>query len=175
MLRKRERREVLPLCASRLISLVMTELVLSLPNPTANAALGARLACALKAGDAVLLEGGLGAGKTTLARGVIKALTGIIDAPSPTYTLVQHYETDGGLVLLHADLYRLEDPEELDELGIDEALDHGAALIEWPDRMGAWRPSDRLEIVLEDTDTGGRTARLTAYGSWETRLDGLAD
>ena len=74
VLRKRERCEVLPLCASRPISLVMTELVLSLPDPTANAALGARLARALKAGDAVLLEGGLGAGKTTLARGVIKAL-----------------------------------------------------------------------------------------------------
>ncbi|WP_440958116.1 tRNA (adenosine(37)-N6)-threonylcarbamoyltransferase complex ATPase subunit type 1 TsaE [Oceanicaulis sp. LC35] len=153
----------------------MTELVLSLPDPAANADLGARLARLLKAGDAVLLEGGLGAGKTTLARGAIEALTGIADAPSPTYTLVQHYETQEGLVLLHADLYRLEDPEELDELGIDEALDHGAALIEWPDRMGGWRPADRLDITLEDTVAGGRTARLKAHGSWETRLGGLAD
>lgn len=153
----------------------MTKLVLTLPDPAANADLGVRLARLLKAGDAVLLEGGLGAGKTTLARGVIETLTGIADAPSPTYTLVQHYETEDGLVLLHADLYRLENPEELDELGIDEALDHGAALIEWPDRMGAWRPADRLEITLEDTDGGGRTARLHAFGSWETRLGGLAD
>ena len=153
----------------------MTALTLSLPDPAANARLGARLAQMLKPGDAVLLEGGLGAGKTTLARGVIEALTGIADAPSPTYTLVQHYETADGLVLLHADLYRLEHPDELDELGIDEALDHGAALIEWPDRMGGWRPADRLEITLEDTEAGGRTARLHAFGSWETRLGGLAD
>ncbi|WP_306016148.1 tRNA (adenosine(37)-N6)-threonylcarbamoyltransferase complex ATPase subunit type 1 TsaE [Oceanicaulis sp. MMSF_3324] len=153
----------------------MTVLTLSLPDPAANARLGARLARMLKRGDAVLLEGGLGAGKTTLARGVIEALTGIADAPSPTYTLVQHYETADGLVLLHADLYRLEHPDELDELGIDEALDHGAALIEWPDRMGDWRPSDRLDIILEDSEAGGRTARLHAHGSWETRLGGLAD
>ena len=85
------------------------------------------------------------------------------------------HEHGYGLVLLHADLYRLEDPEELDELGVDEALDHGAALIEWPDRMGGWRPADRLEITLEDTEAGGRTARLHAFGSWETRLGGLAD
>ena len=122
----------------------MTVLTLTLPDPEANARLGARLARLLEPGDAILLEGGLGAGKTTLARGVIEALTGEKDAPSPTYTLVQPYETDQGLVLLHADLYRLEDPEELDELGLDEALDHGAALIEWPDRMGRWRPADRL-------------------------------
>ncbi|WP_375550125.1 tRNA (adenosine(37)-N6)-threonylcarbamoyltransferase complex ATPase subunit type 1 TsaE [Oceanicaulis alexandrii] len=153
----------------------MTILTLTLPDPEANARLGARLARLLQPGDAVLLEGGLGAGKTTLARGVIEALTGEKDAPSPTYTLVQPYETDQGLGLLHADLYRLEDPEELDELGLDEALDHGAALIEWPDRMGRWRPADRLEIVLKETEAGGRTARLEAFGSWETRLGGLAD
>lgn len=137
------------------------------------AALGARLAQALETGDAVLLEGDLGAGKTTLARAVIAALTGETDAPSPTYTLVQSYETADGFALLHADLYRLRDTGELDELGLDEALDQGAALIEWPDRLGAWRPADRLEIRLEEAGEGGRDVRLAAHGSWETRLDRL--
>lgn len=148
---------------------------LTLDSPADAARLGARLASLLQAGDAVLLEGDLGAGKTTLARGVIAALTGIEDAPSPTYTLVQHYEAASGLGVLHADLYRLEDPSELDELGLDEALEFGAALIEWPDRMGAWRPVDRLEVQLAETDAGGRSAILSGYGTWEARLERLAD
>ena len=152
----------------------MRERRLHLASPDDAASLGARIAAQLEAGDAVLLEGDLGAGKTTLARAIIAALTGETDAPSPTYTLVQSYETDSGFGLLHADLYRLEDAGELDELGLDEALDQGAALIEWPDRLGAWRPADRLEIRLEETGDGGRDVRLNAHGSWETRLDALA-
>ncbi|KAA5803664.1 tRNA (adenosine(37)-N6)-threonylcarbamoyltransferase complex ATPase subunit type 1 TsaE [Alkalicaulis satelles] len=152
----------------------MRTLTLHLADPAAAAELGARLAALLETGDAVLLEGDLGAGKTTLARAVIAALTGETDAPSPTYTLVQSYEAGDGFLLLHADLYRLEDPSALDELGLDEALDHGAALIEWPDRLGAWRPADRLEIRLEETPSGGRDVHLAAHGSWETRLDRLA-
>lgn len=152
----------------------MRELRLHLAGPDDAASLGARIAALLEAGDAVLLKGGLGAGKTTLARAIIAALTGETDAPSPTYTLVQSYETGAGFGLLHADLYRVEDEGELDELGLDEALDHGAALIEWPDRLGAWRPADRLDIHLEETGDGGRDVRLTAHGSWETRLDALA-
>ncbi|MCC5996027.1 MAG: tRNA (adenosine(37)-N6)-threonylcarbamoyltransferase complex ATPase subunit type 1 TsaE [Oceanicaulis sp.] len=147
---------------------------LHLADLDAAARLGARLAGLLETGDAVLLEGGLGAGKTTLARAVIAALTGETDAPSPTYTLTQSYEAPGGFLLLHADLYRLDDPGALDELGLDEALDHGAALIEWPDRLGAWRPADRLEIRLEETGDGGRDVHLAAHGNWETRLDRLA-
>ena len=146
---------------------------LHLASPDDAASLGARIAAQLRTGDAVLLEGDLGAGKTTLARAIIAALTGETDAPSPTYTLVQSYETDSGFGLLHADLYRLQDTGELDELGLDEALDHGAALIEWPDRLGGWRPADRLDIRLEETGDGGRDVRLAAHGSWETRLDSL--
>jgi len=152
----------------------MSELSLTLSDLDATQTFGKRLAHVLEPGDAVLLEGDLGAGKTTLARSVIKTLTGIADAPSPTYTLVQHYETDMGL-LLHADLYRLEHPDELDELGIDEALDQGAALIEWPDRMGHWRPADRLDITLTEDETGARTARIKAFGTMELRLVRLAD
>jgi len=151
----------------------MRERRLHLASPDDAASLGARIAAQLEAGDAVPLEGDLGAGKTTLARAVIAALTGETDAPSPTYTLVQSYEAQAGFGLLHADLYRLEDTGELDELGLDEALDRGAALIEWPDRLGAWRPADRLDIRLEETGDGGRDVRLAAHGSWETRLDSL--
>ncbi|MGX6648725.1 tRNA (adenosine(37)-N6)-threonylcarbamoyltransferase complex ATPase subunit type 1 TsaE [Maricaulaceae bacterium MS644] len=153
----------------------MGRLALTLPGTAAAARFGARLAAALKVGDAVLLFGELGAGKTTLARAVIEALTGETDAPSPTFTLVQSYETGAGFLLLHADLYRLTDEGELDELGLDEALDHGAALIEWPDRAPGWRPPDRLEIQLDETEDGGRRARLTAFGAWEDRLGQLAD
>ncbi len=151
----------------------MREHRLHLASLADAARLGARIADGLQTGDGVLLEGDLGAGKTTLARAIIAALTGETDAPSPTYTLVQSYETQAGFGLLHADLYRLEDEGELDELGLDEALDHGAALIEWPDRLGGWRPADRLEIRLEETHDGGRDVRLAAHGSWETRLDRL--
>lgn len=151
----------------------MREHRLHLASLADAARLGARIADGLQTGDGVLLEGDLGAGKTTLARAIIAALTGETDAPSPTYTLVQSYETQAGFGLLHADLYRLRDLGELDELGLDEALDHGAALIEWPDRLGGWRPADRLEIRLEETHDGGRDVRLAVHGSWETRLDSL--
>lgn len=153
----------------------MGTLTVPLRDTGAAARFGARLAQALRVGDTVLLFGDLGAGKTTLARGVIAALTGETDAPSPTFTLVQSYEAEGGFLLLHADLYRLEDEGELDELGLDEALDHGAALVEWPDRAPSWRPGDRLEIRLDETEDGGRRARLAAFGAWEDRLDALAD
>lgn len=153
----------------------MGRLTLTLRDTAAAARFGVRLAAALRVGDAVLLFGDLGAGKTTLARAVIEALTGETDAPSPTFTLVQSYEAGAGFLLLHADLYRLTDEGELDELGLDEALDHGAALIEWPDRAPSWRPPDRLEIQLDETEDGGRRARLTAFGAWEDRLGQLAD
>jgi len=153
----------------------MGTLTVPLPGTAAAARFGARLAEALKTGDAVLLFGDLGAGKTTLARAVIETLTGETDAPSPTFTLVQSYEAADGFLLLHADLYRLEDEGELDELGLDEALDHGAAMVEWPDQAPSWRPGDRLEIRLDETEDGGRRARLTAFGSWEDRLGSLAD
>jgi len=146
---------------------------LTLADPAAAAAFGARLAGLLQRGDAILLSGDLGAGKTTLARGVIAAAAGVEDAPSPTYTLVQSYEGADGFLLLHADLYRLEDAGELEELGIGEALDHGAVLIEWPGRLAGQTFPDRLEIALAETQDGARQALLTAHGSWEGRLDQL--
>lgn len=147
----------------------MSARTLQLADLTAAEAFGRRLAARLAAGDAVLLSGDLGAGKTTLARAVIEALTGETDIPSPTYTLVQSYDTNTGLDLVHADLYRIEDAGELEELGLDEAWTDGIALIEWPDRL-AERPGDRLEIHLEILPEGGRRATLTGFGSWERRL-----
>ena len=134
-----------------------------------TARLGAAIAAELKAGDAVCLIGPLGAGKSTLARGLIRALTTANeDVPSPTFTLVQFYE--GRLPLAHFDLYRLASPDEAYELGLDEALDEGAAIIEWPQRLEGRLPPDRLDIEIAFDETGeGRRARLTPHGAWEGR------
>ncbi|CAN0065303.1 unnamed protein product [Chrysoparadoxa australica] len=140
---------------------------LTLKDEFATRALGAQIAALLDVGDVVRLFGDLGAGKTTLARAVIEALTGETDAPSPTYTLVQTYETKVGHVLAHADLYRLEDEDELDELGLDDALEHGFALIEWPGNAPSFAPPDRLDLSLVETEVGVREARLDGHGRWE--------
>ena len=138
----------------------------------ATANLGAAIAKALGRGEAVCLWGPLGAGKSTLARGLIRALTtGHEDVPSPTFTLVQFY-VGATLKLAHFDLYRLAGPEETQEIGLDEALDEGAAVIEWPERLAHHLPPDRLDIELAVEEARGReqrTARLTPHGSWEGR------
>lgn len=109
--------------------------------------LGARIAAGLERGAAVALEGDLGAGKTTLARAILRSL-GVTEAvPSPTFTLVQSYETPG-LIVRHYDLYRIERADEMAELGLDDALDEGAALIEWPERAGGYLPDDALHVKL---------------------------
>lgn len=150
-----------------------------LVDESATRDFGLRLAAHLKPGDIVLLEGDLGAGKTTLARAVIEALTGEQDAPSPTYTLVQTYELREGGELWHADLYRVEDEHELEELGLEDAFDFAICLIEWPDRLGAMRPNTYLELDIRPEpgeETGARRVRLTGRGQWEGRLDdGLDD
>jgi tRNA threonylcarbamoyladenosine biosynthesis protein TsaE len=139
-----------------------------LPDEAATEALGAAVAAWLRAGEAVCLFGPLGAGKTTLARGLIRALTGPDeDVPSPTFTLVQFYAGEG-LQLAHFDLYRLERPDEAYEIGLDEALEDGAALIEWPERLEGRLPPDRLDIVLAH-DGEARRASLTGHGTWEGR------
>ena len=133
-----------------------------------TARLGAALAGELRAHEAVCLSGPLGAGKSSLARGLIRALVGAdIEAPSPTFTLVQTYQTPR-LALAHFDLYRLVKPEEVAELGLDEALDEGAAVIEWPDKLGHHLPRDRLDVELH-IEGARRRARLSAHGAWEDR------
>jgi tRNA threonylcarbamoyladenosine biosynthesis protein TsaE len=130
--------------------------------------LGAAIARELKTHEAVCLTGPLGAGKSTLARGLIRELAGAeVEAPSPTFTLVQTYETPR-LSIAHFDLYRLASADEAFELGLDEALDEGAAVIEWPDRLGHHLPPDRLDVELA-FEGAARRARLTPHGAWEER------
>lgn len=150
--------------------------VVALPDEAATRALGARLAGAVAAGDFIALRGGLGAGKTALARAVIEARLaahGLAeDVPSPTFTLVQTYETPD-LLMTHVDLYRLDRPEDAAELGLADALDEGVVLVEWPEKLGPL-PKDRLDIDIRLVGEGeGREARLTGYGSWARRLEGL--
>lgn len=141
-------------------------------DPAATLALGRRLGAQLEAGDVVCLSGGLGAGKTTLARGAIEAWTGAPeDAPSPTYTLVQTYDGPKG-PLWHVDLYRLKRAEEAWELGLEEAFAEAACLIEWPERLGAMLPGDRLDVSLA-LEGEGRRATLTGVGAWRARLDAI--
>jgi len=139
-----------------------------LQDEAATARLGAAVAQALRPGEAVCLSGPLGAGKSTLARALVRTLTTPDEeAPSPTFTLVQFYEGPR-LSIAHFDLYRLTSPDEAYEIGLDEALDEGAAVIEWPERLGGRLPPDRLDIEIA-MDGEARVARLMRHGAWEGR------
>ncbi len=147
--------------------------VLLLPDPAATDRLGADLSRLLAPGDTVLLEGELGAGKSQLARAVIQSMlarTGAVeDVPSPSYTLLQTYGA-GSVEIVHADLYRLGDPSELAELGLEEAMEDCVCLIEWPERLETL-PDGALRIALSPAGTG-RRATVTGSG-WEERLEAL--
>ena len=131
----------------------------------ATETLGARIAAGLRKGDAVALEGDLGAGKTTLARAILRALAVTESVPSPTFTLVQTYETPG-LPVRHYDFYRILSPREIDELGLDEALEEGAVLIEWPERAGDRMPDEALHVVLTATGAQSRRAEISGPIRW---------
>ncbi|MBI1186944.1 MAG: tRNA (adenosine(37)-N6)-threonylcarbamoyltransferase complex ATPase subunit type 1 TsaE [Alphaproteobacteria bacterium] len=144
---------------------------LALADAAATEALGARIGAALELGEAVLLFGPLGAGKTTLARGAISAWVGAeTEAPSPTYTLVQAYEGPKG-GLRHADLYRLASTHEIEEIGLVDALLEEALIVEWPERFAAQAPENRLHVTLSHAG-GARRARLEGFGVWRRRLAG---
>jgi tRNA threonylcarbamoyl adenosine modification protein YjeE len=155
----------------------MTAPTLSLVlDEPAMAPLASLIACELRQGDWVCLIGDLGAGKTTLARAIVRDVLGEPDAevPSPTFSLVQGYET-GSVPILHCDLYRLADAGEATELGLWEAASRGAVLIEWAERAPSIHPDDRLEIRLGDADAGrARLIELTGHGHWQTRVERLA-
>ncbi len=153
-------------------------LTLALPSPEATAALGAWLAPRLAAGDTLLLEGPIGAGKTHLARALIQtrlaALGQMEDVPSPSFTLVQCYEA-GGVELWHADLYRLTGPDEIAELGLEEAFERAICLVEWPDRLGPLTPPEALRLSLQPSAEGdARTVVLEGADRWAALLADLA-
>jgi tRNA threonylcarbamoyladenosine biosynthesis protein TsaE len=143
---------------------------LHLADEQATIALGVHLAARARPGDFLLLYGPLGAGKSTLARAFIRALAGDekLTVPSPTFTLVQAYETPGGAEIWHFDLWRLDGPEGLAELGWDEA-ERQIVLVEWPERLGALAPTEALRITLSHAGTA-REIELQGEQRW---LDGL--
>jgi tRNA threonylcarbamoyladenosine biosynthesis protein TsaE len=155
----------------------VAESALPLPDPAATDALGIALADRLAAGETVLLAGPIGAGKSHLARALIQARfrragRAAPDVPSPTYTLVQPYAAPGG-ELVHADLYRLADPSELEELGLTEAFGEALCLVEWPDRLGAAAPDEALRVELSVAGEGRRAVLTGPAARWAARLAGL--
>jgi tRNA threonylcarbamoyladenosine biosynthesis protein TsaE len=140
-----------------------------LPDENATGKLGAALAKRLRRGDVVALQGDLGAGKTTLARAILRAACGdpALVVPSPTFTLVEVYDAPVAS-FWHFDLYRLEEPEQVYELGWEEARADGIVLIEWPQRLGHLLPQDGLTVTLS-IENGGRRALIEG----ENRFAGL--
>jgi tRNA threonylcarbamoyladenosine biosynthesis protein TsaE len=147
-----------------------------LPDLEATQVFAARLARLLRPGDVVGLSGPLGSGKTEIARAAIRARAGAaIEVPSPSFTLVQDYPLPG-LTIRHADLYRVENPAELVELGVTDMGDDEALLVEWPERAGGLLPADGLEIrIAQGRSADARVLELIAGRGWSDRLGALAD
>ncbi|MBN8814707.1 MAG: tRNA (adenosine(37)-N6)-threonylcarbamoyltransferase complex ATPase subunit type 1 TsaE [Sphingomonas sp.] len=140
-----------------------------LATPQDSENLGAQLATVVRAGDVVTLSGPLGAGKTSIARGLLAALGLAEEAPSPTFAIVQPYAPpETRLPVMHVDLYRIEDVQEIDELGLDEARADSVLLIEWPERApGRW--PDALALSLDFAPDGGRALTVEVPAAWEGR------
>lgn len=154
--------------------MTMRSIALDLQDEASTLRLGEDLALALKAGVLVQLCGDLGAGKSTLARALIRAACDDtqMDVPSPTFTLVQTYQGNNATGMIsHYDLYRLEEAEEVEELGIDEALETGIALVEWPERGEEYLPRHNLKLVLEQIGTTTRKAILTGDDAILLRIE----
>ena len=153
-----------------------TAISLTLASESATTALAARIARASVAGDVIALRGELGSGKTSFARGFIRARDRADEeVPSPTFTLVEIYEfPSGGPAVWHFDLYRLGKSEEVYELGFEEALCEAILLIEWPERLGAVLPRERLDVELSTGSSAtSRRVRLSGSREWIRRLAGL--
>jgi len=145
--------------------------LIELPSVAATEAMAAAVAALARPGDMILLEGPLGAGKSVFARAFLRAASGdpLLEVPSPTFTLVQSYDTRIGIVH-HFDLWRLDGPGGIAELGWQEVRD-GITLVEWPDRLGPQRPNDALSVTLDINDEETRRALLSG---WADRLDRIA-
>jgi len=145
-------------------------MIIELPDLAASEALAQRIAAELKTGDVVALSGGLGAGKTTLARGIIAALGHEGEVPSPSFAIIELYDPPAvRLPLVHADFYRLKDPAETEEIGLDDYRQGAAMLAEWPEHAGGFAHEPAcLSILLESTENG-RQAIVTAGLNWLER------
>lgn len=148
-------------------------ITVNLPDLAATGRLAARLAPLLRPGDALLLEGPLGAGKSALARALLRTLAGDpgLEVPSPSFTLVQSYDLPGGLEAHHFDLYRLHGPADLTELGWEEAR-QAVVIVEWPERLGGRRPDDALVVRL--ACGAAAEERVATLSGWPERLAGFA-
>lgn len=146
---------------------------LDLSGLAATERLAARLAARIRPGESVLLSGPLGVGKSAFARAFVRAWIGdpAAEVPSPTFTLVQPYEGRRGTVW-HCDFYRLGDPDELAELGVEQGFAEAVMLIEWPERLGCWLPVDRLELRFEMCQHSDDARRVTigGFGVWAGRI-----
>ncbi|WP_431470683.1 tRNA (adenosine(37)-N6)-threonylcarbamoyltransferase complex ATPase subunit type 1 TsaE [Sphingosinithalassobacter sp. LHW66-3] len=141
-----------------------------LADLAATHALGARLAAVAQPGDVIALSGPLGAGKTSIARGLLAALGLESEAPSPSFAIIQPYDVpETRFPVLHVDLYRIEDPSEAAELGLDEARADSLLLIEWPERLGANAWPDALHLTLDVAGDGTRSLTAQVPAAWRAR------
>lgn len=141
-----------------------------LATAEALVAFGEHLGARLRTGDVVTLSGGLGAGKTTLARGLLRGLGYQGDVPSPTFAILQGYEPpETRLPLGHVDLYRIDDPADVEELGLNDWLADGALVIEWPDRLAGRYDATALALQLDILDDGTRRLTARVPRGWEAR------
>ncbi|MFM5884181.1 MAG: tRNA (adenosine(37)-N6)-threonylcarbamoyltransferase complex ATPase subunit type 1 TsaE [Novosphingobium sp.] len=146
-------------------------MIIALPDLAATAALGARIAAQLRPGDVVALSGGLGAGKTTLARAIIAALGHQGEVPSPSFAIIETYDPPAvRLPLVHADFYRLNRPEEAGEIGLDDYREGAALIAEWPEQAGGFAHEPGcLSLRLETAETG-RIAIVEGGSDWLGRM-----
>ena len=148
----------------------MTALTINLPDLAAMEALGAKIAAGVRAGDVVALEGGLGAGKTTLARAIIAALGHAGEVPSPTFTIIETYDPPQvRMPLVHADFYRLNSPSEAIEIGLDEYREGAVLIAEWPDHAGGFAQERGCLSIRLETEDEGRLAIVEPGADWLDR------
>lgn len=140
-------------------------MIVELPDLTAVAAFGVRIASPLRAGDVVALSGPLGAGKTTLARAIIAAAGHAAEVPSPTFTILETY-LECRPPLVHADFYRLEDPREAEQLGLDDYRDGAALIAEWPERAGGFAGEPGCLAIALEAVGEGRRAIVEPGSAW---------
>lgn len=147
--------------------------MIALPDPGASAAFGTWLAGLVAPGDVITLAGPLGVGKTSIARGLLAALGLPGEAPSPSFAIVQPYDPpEVRLPVLHIDLYRIDSPDEMAELGLDEAAQDSLLIVEWPERAGPgyWPDALALTIAIDGADnSGGRRLTAQVPEAWRAR------